>query len=374
MSALTKGMLERLSLRQASAENRKLQFLSTGIDFLSSDYLGLARSQSIKDSIAVKVSELPLIGSTSSRLLSGNHELIVKLEQDLASFFRSERSLLFTSAYSLNVGLLAACANESDILILDEQAHTSLKNSLKLSSAKGYFFRHNDLSHLQKRLKNLREIQAHKKEIIVVVESLYSMDGDFAPLAEIVEICEKYGAYLIVDEAHAAGVVGPGGRGLVSELGLEKKVLARIVGFGKGFGTSGGLLLGSHDLMDYITNFCHSFIYTTGISFLNALSIQESLSAIRNSDKLREQLSLKVKDLREMLDLPNSDSPILSLRQPSVSKLSNLVLKLREKNFLVQPIFSPTVRKGSERLRVCLHSYNTKEEIDFFFQELGDFL
>ena len=373
MNTLPENMHRRLFLRRNSPQKRKLQFHKEGIDFLSSDYLGYSKSKQLKDKIKESINELPMIGSTSSRLLSGHHKFIAKVEDELASFFKSESGLLFTSAYSLNIGLLAACTGREDILLLDEKAHTSLKNSLKLSQAQGFFFRHNDLEHLSHRLQSLRSKLAHKGDIFVVVESLYSMDGDLAPLSEIVDLCETYSASLIVDEAHGAGTIGPEGRGLTCALGLEKKVFARVVGFGKAFGTSGGLLLGNQDLMDYMANFCHSFIYTTGISFLNALSIKESLVNLQQDSKSLVRLNYLISYFNQKLRTKQSHSPLFSFIINPVEELIRISEALKKRGFQVQPIFSPTVKKGKERLRVCLHSYNTEEQIDSFIKILREF-
>ena len=373
MNALPGAMQKRLSLRQSSPQFRQLRTDHRGIDFLSSDYLGFARSHKIKKKICQSLKELPLIGSTSSRLLSGNHEYICSLEYDLARYFNSEASLLFTSAYTLNVAMLPALCTSHDAVLLDEQVHTSLKNSVKLSDAQGYYFRHNNLDHFSKRLASLSEKKKSNAELYVVVESLYSMDGDLAPLREISNLCEEHEAYLIVDEAHALGTIGKDGKGLVSELKLESKVLARIFGFGKAMGSSGGAIVGSPELMKYLVNFCHSFIYSTGLSFLNALSIRESFEALKKSEQELAFLKERVNLMGQALGLRKKVSPIFSLKVSPIDKLHKLTDYLRKKGFQVQPIFSPTVRRGEERLRLCVHSYNTEAEIHTFAETLKEF-
>ena len=217
-----KKLLERLD----QGIIRDLPQTKEGADFYSNNYLGHANSLDLKETVNAAMVDYPL-GSTGSRLLSGNSKLVMDLEEELAIRFNAPSALLFNSGFDLNVGLLSTIPQEEDIILLDQNIHASLKMGAKLSHASRNYFRHNDLEHLKDRLKFYRGKLGAKKNIFVVVESVYSMDGDIAPLIGMSELAEKYGAYLIVDEAHGAGVFGPKGRGFVSDLGLENQVCAR---------------------------------------------------------------------------------------------------------------------------------------------------
>ena len=370
MKTLAHNMQQRLLSRIKAHNERSLVQQSAGVDFLSNDYLGYATSLSLKKRIIAEFSKQSTIGSTGSRLLSGNHEYLVQLESDLADLFQAESGLLFTSGYSLNIGLLDAFTQRDDFLLLDENVHASLKNSLKLSSARGFFFRHNDCEHLYIKLKRLREKQTQPADIFVVVESLYSMDGDLAPLSKMVAVCEQFSAHLIVDEAHAMGTIGGDGKGLCCALGIEKRVFARVVTFGKAFGTSGALLLGSSLLMKYITNFCHSFIYTTGMSLLTAVSIKEAVTRFSSQSKELCSLKKNIQYFNKVFQVKNHESPIYGLVFSTIEELLSAAKELKYSGFLIQPIFSPTVSRGKEQLRLCLHSFNTQEEIECFAKTL----
>ena len=367
------NMQQRLAARQQSCHYRSLKQFVAAIDFLSNDYLGFARSVSLRQTISRDVLSLTSVGSTGSRLLSGNKPYLRQLEEELASFFKAESGLLFTSGFTLNSGLLSAITEPQDVVILDQYAHASWKQALKLSSAQGFFFRHNDAAHLFTRLKRLREVKQHRSDIFVVVDSVYSMEGDVAPLKEFVEICEKFSAYLIVDEAHAMGTIGGDGKGLTVGLGLEKRIFARIATFGKAFGTSGALLLGSRGLMDYIVNFCQSFIYTTGMSLVNAVSIKVALQELNRGCSEIGMLHQHIRFFNERLGWSHHQAPIYSFICSSIGRLKKMTTELQRLSCWVQPIFSPTVPKGKERLRVCLHSYNTKDEIEMLYSHLKRF-
>ncbi len=332
--------------------------VSGGIDFSSNDYLGFARSEALLEEFKRQVLALTQLGSTGSRLLSGNHQLHQETEDRLARTFGAQRALLFSSGYLLNLGLLQCLGAEGSVLLLDELCHASLKEGARASKGETYFFRHNDLDHLRGRL------QRHQgKKCFVVVESVYSMDGDLGPLEGIVRLAEDFGAEVIVDEAHGVGVIGEDGLGLVSELGLGKRVLARVITFGKALGAEGAAVLGSAVLARYLANFCPTFIYTTGVSFPTLLMVNAALDKLAQSEldrvKLRENISSFSRKTK--LDL---ESPIVSWPTSSRERTLELAARLRSSGFNVFPIFSPTVRKGSERIRIILHSFNTEAEIE----------
>ncbi|MEO5909328.1 MAG: pyridoxal phosphate-dependent aminotransferase family protein [Pelobium sp.] len=341
------------------------------IDFSSNDYLGFARSKILKEEVEILLNNNPnyFLGSTGSRLLSGNSKFCEELEDTIAQFHHANSGLLFNSGYDANIGLLSCIAQRGDTIITDELIHASLIDGARLSYANKYIFKHNDLNSLEDKLKN------SKGNIFIVTESVFSMDGDLAPLKEIAALAEKYKANLIVDEAHATGVLGAYGAGLVSHLNLENDVFARIHTFGKAIGIHGAIILGSQELKTYLTNFARSFIYTTALPYHTLAGIKVAYENLRKTeaiDKLKENI-VYFKENSEKLNhiLISSKSAIQCLLIPGNDKCKSVSNHLQSKGFEVKPILSPTVAEGGERLRICLHAYNTKEEIQNLIFEIS---
>ncbi len=365
---------------------RNLDLKDFRVDFCSNDYLGYARSPLLEANILARLEHSPLsrcrlVGATGSRLLTGNDPQALALEQELASFFGFEKALLFNSGYNLNLGLLATIPQRGDCLLIDANIHASFRAGAQLSKASSYFFRHNDLKHLEDKLGRLSSAQ-----VFVVVESLYSMDGDIAPLLEISKLCERYRAHLIVDEAHAVGTLGQARRGLVYELGLQDKVLALNVTFGKALGCHGACLLARGPLIPYMINFCQALIYTTALPPSSWISAQESFRLLQEDANSHQQLSdniqffhkeLRAHGIRAFFD---QQSPIYAFvfgdgdqNQSSLMALQECAALMKQNGLGVLPIYSPSVKRGTERLRVCLHSFNTKEEIQELIKGLLPF-
>jgi len=345
---------------------RKLSLVNKKIDFTSNDYLGFARSPELYQLIEKKASvRNKRVGSGGSRLLSGNSEEAEALETFLAKFHNALSAMLFNSGYDANIGLFSSIAKKDDTFLYDELVHASIHDGIRLSKADSFPFRHNDLDHLEERLKKSKGI------IFVAIESVYSMDGDCAPLKEISDLCKKYGANLIVDEAHATGVFG---RGLVQNLKLEKDIFARVHTFGKALGCHGAVVLGSDILRSYLINYARSFIYTTALPLHSLISIECAYELLDKSESIQHKLHSTISNFRDRINGTghwlDSISSIQSLIVPGNSEVRRLCEKIREKDIDVRPILSPTVPKGKERIRVCLHSYNTKEEIDLLFNTL----
>ncbi|MFI5453190.1 aminotransferase class I/II-fold pyridoxal phosphate-dependent enzyme [Pedobacter sp. UC225_61] len=342
---------------------RKLTNLSLPIDFCSNDYLGFARSSTLNELIEEHIFNLKphFNGSGGSRLLSGNHPYTEETEQFIADFHHAETGLIFNSGYDANIGLLSSIPQRGDTIITDELIHASLIDGARLSHAERYKFKHNDLIDLEQKLKVAKGI------IYVVVESVYSMDGDLAPLQKISILCKLYNAHLIVDEAHATGVIGKKGKGLVVKLGLESDVFARIVTFGKAIGTHGAIILGSQSLRNYLINFARSFIYTTAAPLHNIVAINCAYQLLANGDETN-QIIKKIdlyNHLINDLDLSiiPSKSAIQTILFSGSEKARNAAKNLQDNGFDVKAILSPTVQEGKERLRICLHTYNKDEEI-----------
>lgn len=357
-------MLDALALRQDKGALRRLSLMDKKIDFSSNDYLGFAKSERLYESVCKKEDRIKLSnGSGGSRLLTGNSKLAETLEDKLAKAHNTEAALIFNSGYDANMGLFSSIANKEDIILYDELVHASIHDGIKLSRATSFPFRHNDTHHLEQRLK------AAKGNIIVAVESIYSMDGDAAPLKEMAELCKKCGANLIIDEAHATGIFG---KGLVQELKLDDKAFARIHTFGKALGCHGAVVVGSSILRDYLVNYARSFIYTTALPLHSLLTIESAYELLGKSEEEISKLHQNIKYFRGRIKGKTgwsaSSSSIQCLIVPGNEQVKKLAQALQANDMDVRPIMSPTVPKGKERLRICLHSYNTFEEIDRLLQ------
>jgi len=277
---------ERLARRAESNALRSLHETRDLVDFTSNDYLGFARSSNLREMVDAALRDRPdlPLGSTGSRLLSGHTQLHAEIEEEVATFHRAESSLIFNSGYDANIGLFSSVPQRSDTVLYDQLVHASVRDGLRLGLAKAYSFRHNDLAHLETRLR--RAVGT----CFVAVESVYSMDGDCAPLREIVELVQHYDAYLIVDEAHATGVFGTEGRGRVVENSLQDMVFARLHTFGKALGVHGAAVVGSRTLKNYLINFARSFIYTTSLTPHSLVAIRCAYQQLARSRGLIGQL------------------------------------------------------------------------------------
>ncbi|MBP9706063.1 MAG: 8-amino-7-oxononanoate synthase [Oligoflexales bacterium] len=380
MFADLKSEIEHLS---AKALFRQLEVKSDGIDFASNDYLGIARNKEIAASIATLWSELInqsngeqfILGASGSRLVSGESFLYAQLEKKISEYHDVESALLFNSGYHLNVGLFAALAKPGDTIVYDEQCHASLIQGIKLSGVTTRRFRHNNLNHLRQKL--IKSDVNSQAQIYVVIESIYSMEGSAAPLREILEIVEEFGARLIIDEAHALGVVGRKGAGLVSHLGLQDRVFARVVTYGKAFGLAGAALLGPELLKKIMINKSKPFIYTTALPIVQLIGLiqiydymltnievlQKKLN--ENIEFFRKQMSTKLagRQIDEVPELLPSEHPIQVLIYGNSQAVLEQSQNLKSKGFTVAAMRPPTVPKGTDRLRICLHVHNTKQQI-----------
>lgn len=357
-----------LQKRQEQNALRKLIVNDQLIDFCSNDYLGFANSKELLDSSEFEISHLNtqysnLIGSTGSRLLAGNSAYVEELEKKISKFHNVEAGLIYNSGYDANVGLFSALGKKGDAIIYDELIHASVHDGIKLSSASAFMFRHNDISHLEERLKITQGV------VYVVVESIYSMDGDTAHLKEIVALCKKYYANLIVDEAHATGVTENSGKGLVQQLNLEKDVFARVHTFGKALGCHGAIILGSDLLRNFLINFSRSFIYTTALPVKSLVTVNQSYQLLQKRSDIIHQLHEHIKYFKDHLSenvkaqLIESNSAIQCIVISGNERVRTLSSTLQNCGYDVRPILSPTVPKGKERLRICIHVFNTHLQI-----------
>jgi len=353
-------LIERLEERRQNGLLRKLSQTKDMVDFSSNDYLGLARCKELGQQLQKAVLLYPdaILGSTGSRLLSGNSEFAEKLEQDIAAFHGTEAALLFNSGYAANLALFSSLAQRGDTIIMDELIHASVIDGSRMGLGKRLKFKHNSLESLEEKLKVATGI------CYVAVESLYSMDGDQAPLRAIQHLCSTYNALLIVDEAHALGVFG---KGLVAQNGLSNQIFATLFTFGKALGAHGAVVTGSHLLRNYLINFARPFIYSTAMPFAQLLHIRLAYKYLQDHQELPLLLKKKIRLFQEYLSsIPHiqiMEGPVQSILIPGQTAVRKASLELEAMNIKVYPIVSPTVAPGTERLRICLHTYNTDQEI-----------
>lgn len=386
MLDLPKKLQEKLVLRQKENALRMLSRKNNLIDFASNDYLGFATNETIYSNTFQLILKQGTFqnGATGSRLLTGNHPLYEQLEDLLSKVHKSESALVFNSGYDANIGFFGAVPQRGDLIFYDEFIHASIRDGITMSTAKGYKFAHNDLANLKLKISGvLKQLtEPSTPEIYVVTESVFSMDGDSPDLKALTQFCNSNNYRLVVDEAHALGVLGTNGLGLIQELGLQKDVFARIITFGKAMGCHGAAILGSSQLKTYLINFARSFIYTTALSphtLAAILAAYEYLPEEGKKDVTQLKKNILIyKERAAKLNLQkhfiSSDSAIQSLVVSGNKKVKTVSKKLEEKGFDVKPIISPTVPEGQERLRFCIHSYNTKEELELVLELVKTFI
>ena len=355
---------QKLEEKKSIGTLRTLIHATDKIDFSSNDYFGFAQSRVLNQT---EKNNLPS-GATGSRSITGNSALAEQTERLIANFHNREAALIFNTGYMANVGLFSCIAAKGDTFISDEYIHASIIDGMRLSYAIRLRFKHNDLMDLEKKL----QVATGKK--IVAVESVYSMDGDEAPLKETATLCKQYGALLIVDEAHATGVFGDKGDGLVCQYKLENDVYAVVHTFGKAVGLHGAVVTGSNVLRNYLLNQARSFIYATALPPHIYLQVQKAYQLLPDADRtlLNELIAYFRKAISSISSISfiDSHSPIQGMVVGDNFKTKALATYLFDKGFFVRPILSPTVPVGKERIRICLHSFNTKEQIDNLLNEV----
>jgi 8-amino-7-oxononanoate synthase len=381
-----KNLSNKLETRKQNNALRILPQPNGLVDFASNDYIGFSKSEAIFNATHQFLLDhnIKSNGATGSRLLSGNHTLYTETENYIAQFHQSESALLFNSGYDANVGFFSAVPQKGDLILYDELCHASIRDGIQLSNAKAFKFKHNDFEDLEKKIVNFNGNDDFNKSaaiIYIVTESVFSMDGDCPNVEELIAISEKYNCYLVVDEAHALGVFGEKGEGLIQYLKLQDKIFARIMTFGKGLGCHGAVILGSDELKSYLVNFARSFIYTTGLSPHSVATIlmgYHHLEKDKNAIELLRENIVFFNQVKKMLYVSplfiRSKSAIQSAVIPGNEKVKNIASSLQKKGFDVKAILSPTVPEGQERLRFCIHSYNSKEEISSLIACLSSLL
>ena len=359
---------KKLEERKAQHAFRELRSPVAGMtDLCSNDYLGIVRNNLLRTD-----TDQPM-GSTGSRLLTGNSRLSEETEILIAGFHRAEAALIFNSGYDANIGLLSSVAQRGDTIFYDQLSHASIRDGIRLSFAQSFSFLHNDLADLENKLK---KPDRGEGTVFIVTESIFSMDGDICPLQELVKLCQEYDARLIIDEAHATAMLGEKGEGLVQLLGLESMLFARVHTFGKACGAHGAVVLGSATLKDHLINFARSFMYSTALP-------GQAIAHIRNSYKLFPAMSNERKHLQELIrhfraitsgwetgswQIKPSETAIQAIIIPGNEAVKRVAGVLQENKLDARPILYPTVPRGQERLRIVLHSFNEPAELDFLLK------
>lgn len=366
---IQKRILAELAELESRAELRQLQMVH-GIDFSSNDYLGLATDPRMKQAIAEGVEYAARIASTGSRLLSGQSDSWTLVEQDFAKWVGTEAALYFTSGYAANVGLLSSLLRAEDIVFSDSANHASIIDGIRLSKCKRVIFPHLDLELLKKELQ--RNASAGGARVIVV-ESIFSMEGDRAPLADLAYLAETYGAELIVDEAHAIGVCGPNGSGCVAEAGLSSRVLATVHTCGKALASAGAFVCGSDNLRNFLINRARTFIFNTALPPYFASQVSAGVKLAKEADASRARLVQLSEFLR--CELRENGFYIASVQSqivPIVLGLNHAAVQfaefLKARGFGVRAIRPPTVPEGKARLRISLTAKHSEDILaEFIF-------
>lgn len=336
---------------------RSLRLPDGKADFCSNDYLGMVHDRKIITHDTDNAS-----GSTGSRLLAGNHPLTETVEKQIASFHQAPTALLFNSGYDANLGLLSCVPQKGDTIYYDQLCHASIRDGMRLSFAQSFSFVHNDMNDLEKK------IQQHATgNLFIVTESVFSMDGDICPLSNLVAISQRYNAHLIIDEAHATGVIGEEGEGLVQQQQYQHSVFARVHTFGKACGCHGAVVLGSASLRSYLINFARSLIYSTALPEHAVGAIGESYRLFPGMHTQRAKLKVLVQRFQQAnlaYEKLISFTPIQAVIVPGNEAVKHLAMQLQDSGLDVRPILYPTVPKGKERLRIVLHAFNTDDEME----------
>ncbi len=334
------------------------------IQFASNNYLGLANHPTIKKA-AIEAIQQYGVGSGASRLISGTQTPHLDLESALATFKGTEAALTFGTGYSTNIGIISALVGPQDRILADRLCHASLIDGCRVSQASLRVFHHNDTKHLTQLLSKKSE---HQKTLILT-EGVFSMDGDIAPLPELVRLASEFSATLLVDDAHGTGVMGANGRGTIEHSGIDPHALIQIGTFSKALGTIGGYVVGSSSLIDYLLNTCRSFIYTTAPPPSMAAAAQAAITMVQSAPNRRERLWKNrdhlFKGLKAMgLQLAQTQSPILPIILNDPQQALAMSTKLLEHGIYVPAIRPPTVPKNTSRLRMTITSEHTHEHIE----------
>jgi 8-amino-7-oxononanoate synthase len=360
VSEAAKGQLARRIQADLHELRDRAQFRTLenpcGINLYSNDYLGLAQDPRLKAALLAAVEAAESVGSTGSRLLSGNSPDWEHLEREFANFAGADSSLYFSSGYAANIGLITAVAGRDDLIFSDSLNHASLIDGIRLSGAARIVYPHADVNFLEA---TLREHKAHPGAKLIVTESVFSMEGDVAPIRRLAELAEIYDAELIVDEAHAIGVYGPQGRGICAALGIERKVFAVVYTCGKALASAGAFVCGSKELRDFLINHARTFIFSTAMPPYFAAQIRAALRLALAAEDKRVHLRTISESMRAELhgsgiDCGASSSQIIPVYLGGNEAALHVADYLQRAGFAVRAIRPPTVPPGTARIRLSL--------------------
>ncbi len=349
---------------EAESQLRRLKQLE-GANLSTNDYLGLATDPRLSRAVAAALEAGSPVASTGSRLLSGNAAAWEELESNFARFIGTEAALFFTSGYAANLGLLGAILRPDDTVFSDQSNHASLIDGIRLSRARKVIFPHLDLDFLEDALR--RSVPAGRR--FIVVESLFSMEGDRAPLADLLSLAGRFGAELIVDEAHATGVFGPRGRGLVAAANGNARVFATVHPCGKALASAGAFVCGSETLKQFLVNRARTFIYSTALPPYFAAQIGKAVEIVAEADAERRRLLDLAGFLRARLrdagfNIGTSDTQIVPILLGGNDAAIHYARELSRQGFAVRPIRPPTVPEGTSRLRLSVTTKLSEEVLD----------
>jgi len=358
-------MAQELDALRAQSQFRTLEFPG-GVNLCSNDYLGLAEDPRLKQAVIDAVERAATVGSTGSRLLSGNAREWEELESDFAKFAGTEAALYFGSGYAANLGLLSSLLRPGDIVFSDALNHASLIDGIRLSHAKKIIYPHGDLEFLER---SLREHAGAAGARVIVTESVFSMEGDVAPIECLLRLARDHRAGLVLDEAHATGVWGPRGRGTGAELECERETLAIVHTCGKALASAGGFVCGGKTLIDYLINHARTFVFSTAMSPYMAGQIHAALDLVREAESERNHLREIASALRDGLAASGlnygaSATQIVPVMLGTNEVALHVASALQRSGFAVKAIRPPTVPAGTARLRISLTSRITMQEID----------
>jgi 8-amino-7-oxononanoate synthase len=343
----------------------------TLLQFSTNDYLGLAGAPSVRQRAAEIVARYGISAPMGSRAMTGTTADHLELEADIARHRGCEAALVFATGASAMMGLLAAVARPGDVLFLDQFAHASLVCGAKIAGATTVFFRHNDVMHLE----HLVRQHANGSPAAIVVDGVYSMQGDLAPLPELVEVKNRYGLRLLVDDAHGTGVFGPQGSGTPAHFGVGSQVDVQAGTFSKALATIGGFVAGSRSLIDYLRFTAPTFLFTKSLPLAVVAATQESLSLLRQGDDLRARLHRSARRLQEGLrangfDIGQTESPITPIQFEGNNALQ-VASRLRDEHGIwVSPILHPAVERGRSIIRATPTANHTAAQIDELIEAL----
>jgi 8-amino-7-oxononanoate synthase len=335
--------------------------LARGIDFTSNDYLGLSRHRALREAIVAALDEDGTAGAGGSRLLRGHHEAHARLEEFAAEFFQAEKTLFFSSGFLANYALFSTLLERHDAVIFDERIHASVKEGIHACPAERFRARHNDVDSFESAIRRARGNGARR--VFIAVESVYSMDGDLAPLSELDAIARRYDAVLVIDEAHATGVFGARGCGLGEA--LQNPSWISVHTCGKALGVAGALICASAEAIELLINRARPFIYSTAPPPFLAAAVERALALVDEEPWRREAVLKLARFAHEHLaeETPFAGSQIIPIVLGEEERSLNVARALQESGFDVRAIRPPTVPEGTSRLRVSIHADHTESDI-----------